>query len=384
MLAAFYCLLTYLKKQKSMKILYTGITLLAMGMYTYFSHAIIIPLLLGVSVFIFRKSFPILTRKLFFVFSFWMLLIIPLFLIVLTNPGSRYRSQTVFITQDINLGKQMDYTNKYKAILDFSFNRYLDQFNPIFIFGNGLELTNQGPLGVGPLLFIELPFLILGMIYLIKMGGFNQEKKFILAWILIGMVPSGLTFEPHSPHRSIMVFTMLNVISAAGLYLFIKKFKSFKIIAILTIIFALNYVYFLHMYFVNFPFEKSESIHYPFKQVAQFVWSQHDSVDQIIFDPLYGESAPVIGTAAHYYLAYFGGYPPAKFQKEYHLGDKEREVIFDKFSIRKIEWRDDQQLKNVLVIGSSWSLPIQSINKDKVIKTFYFYDGKPAFYTIKL
>lgn len=384
MLVAFYCLLTYLQKQKSMKLLYIGMTLLAMGMYTYFSHAIIIPLLFGVFVSIFRKSFTVLKKKLFLALSFWILLIIPLFLIVFTNPGSRYRSQTVFIIQDINLGKQMEFTNKYKAILDFSFNRYLDQFNPVYIFGNGLDFTNQGPLGIGPLLLFQLPFVIMGIIFLIKSPQLSKQRMFISAWILLGMLPSGLTFEPYSPHRSIMVFTMLNIISAAGLYLFIKKFKSFKIIAVLAIILVLNYVYFLHMYFVNFPFEKSEKLHYPFKQLALFAWSNYSDFGQIIFDPVYGETAPVIGTAAHYYFAYFGGYSPKKFQQEYRLGQKEREVIFDKFSIRKIDWREDQYLKNTLVIGSPWSLPIQSISKDKILKTFYYYNGQPAFYAVKL
>lgn len=381
---AFYFFLTYLEKIKQIKFLYLGVILLSMGMYTYFSHAFIAPLLFLAFIFIYRKYFSGPKKKYFLVLFFWSLLIIPLMLIVLLNSGSRYRSQTVFITQDINLGRIMDYGNRYKAIIDFSFNRYLDQFNPEYIFGQGLDLTNQGPLGMGLLYLIQFPFVVLGIIYLVRLPNFSEQKKFLVIWVLLGMFPSGITFEPHSPHRSIMVFTMLSIISGVGLYFFFQKARIKKISAFLVIAFAINFIYFLHLYFVNFPFEKSESIHYPFKQVALFAWSKHDDVDQIIFDPLYGESAPVIGTAAHYYLAYFGNYPVMKFQQQYRLGTKEREVIFDKFSIRKIDWRDDQNLKNVLIIGSSWSLPIDTIDKNKILKIFYFYDGKPAFYAVKL
>lgn len=394
MITAFYFLLTYLKKNKNIRFLYIAATLMAAGMYTYFSHAIIIPLLLAIFFLIFKNNFSLSRKRFFLLCSFWILLIIPLLLIVFTNPGSRYRSQTVFITQDVDLGKHIGYTNKYKEILDFTFNRYLDQFNPIYIFGNGLDFTNQGLLGMGLLFLIELPFLILGIIYLVKLRGFEKEKKFILAWVLVGMLPSGLTFEAYSPHRSIMVFTMLDIISAIGVYSFLKILESFKgrlsfarkvILSISVLLFFANFIYFIHLYIINFPFEKSQYIQYPFKQVAEFAWSQYQNFDSIVFDPQFGDVEPQIGVGAHYYFAYFGHVPPTKFQKEYKVGSKPREVIFDKFSIRKVYWPTDKDLKNTLVIASPWSVPENDIKeKEKIIKKFYFYNGKLAFYAIKL
>lgn len=384
MLLGFTSLLIYFEKRNSQRWLYLASGFLGFAMYTYFSHAIIIPLLLVTFVLIFRDGFQGKLKKYITSVFIFLVFFIPLLFLILTNPDVRNRSQAVFITQDINLGKQTGYGNKYKAIFDFSLNRYLDQFNPVYIFGEGLDLTNQGPLGCGPLFLLQLPFVVLGIIYLLRLPDFTKEKKFILAWVVIGMLPSGLTFEPHSPHRSIIVFTMFNIISAAGLYFLCKKVRSLIRISIIGLAFFINFIYFLHIYFVNFPYEKSESMHYPFEQVAQFAWSLHDQVDQIVFDPLYGETAPVIGTAAHYYIAYYGNFPPAKFQKEYRAGTKEREVLFDKFSIRKIDWRSDQYLKNTLFIGSIWSLPIDSIEKSKIVKIFYFYNKYPAFYAVRL
>lgn len=402
MLSGFALLLAYKGSKTGSKLLFAPLLFLGIAMYTYFSHAIILPLLIAVFVLIFRLRFLENWKRAVVPFIFLLIFLIPLFVIVATDLGARYRSETVFITQDVNLGENIEFSKKdnffesfiarNKAIADFSFNRYLKQFDVLYIFGNGLDFTNQGPLGMGPLFILQLPFLLLGIIHLVKLAGFEREKKFIIAWILIGMLPSGLTFEPHSPHRSIMVFTMLNIISGIGLYSFfigIKRIQGFYLlkkatITLIVLAFAVNFTYFIHMYFVNFPFEKSQSIHYPFKQVSQFAWSVYGDFDQIIFDPLFGETAPVIGTAAHYYLAYYGNYPPEVFQKQYRLGNKEREVLFDKFSIRKIDWREDQYLKKVLLIGSPWSLPIDSIDKNKIIKQFYFYNGQPAFYAIEL
>lgn len=398
MLLGFSFLLIFIEKKTHIRWFYFSSFSFAMGMYTYFSHAILIPLLILSFLIIFRREFKY-SKKIVAHFILLILLLIPLVLIILTNPGSRYRSQTVFILQDPILGKQIELAEassfmpdlyKYKTILEYSFARYLNQFDPMYLFGNGLDLTNQGPLGMGLLYLFQLPLILIGIYFLMKMEYSSNGKKFIMAWIIIGMIPSGLTFEEHSPHRSIMVFTMLNIISGAGLYYFINIFKKkvyvLRLLAfsILTSAILINFIYFVHLYTINYPFEKSESIHYPFEQMARYAWSQYQNYDQIVFDPLFGDVAPVIGTAAHYYLAYYGNYPPLKFQREYRIGDKEREVIFDKFSIRKVDWRFDHDLKNTLIIASAWSLPLDSIDKTKIEKIIYYYNGKPAFYAVSL
>ena len=242
---------------------------------------------------------------------------------------------------------------------------------------------------MGPLLFLQLPLLLMGFNFLVKRTDFSHEYKLFVVWIALGVLPSGLTFESYSPHRMIIVFTLLNILSGIGVFWLWQKINSMKlykivIILILTVLLVFNEIYFFHIYFVSNPYEKSEYIQYPFKQVAEFVWSQYGNFDSIVVDPLFGGDAPFVATAAQYYLAYFGNYPPSEFQKQYKTGNKERETVFDKFSIRKIVWIEDQHLKNTLFIGSWLSLPIQSINKDRIIKIFYSYDGKPAFYAVKL
>lgn len=398
MLLGFSLLLIFIEKKAYIKWLYFSSFSFAIGMYTYFSHAILIPLLILSFLIIFRREISY-SKKIVAPLIFLILLLVPLYLIILTNPGSRYRSQTVFILQDPVLGKRIELAEKspflpdlykYKSILEYGFARYLNQFDPMYLFGDGLDLTNQGPLSMGLMYLFQLPLILIGIYYLMKRENSSKEKKFIMVWIIIGMIPSGLTFEEHSPHRSIMVFTMLNIISGAGLYYFIAIFKKKEYLSrlaaflILTFVISVNFIYFVHLYTINYPFEKSESIHYPFEQVSRYAWSKHLDYDQIVFDPLFGDVAPVIGTAAHYYMAYYGNYPPSKFQKEYRIGDKEREVIFDKFSIRKVDWRFDHDLKNTLIIASSWSLPLNSIDKTKIEKVINYYNGRPAFYAVSL
>ena len=73
-------------------------------------------------------------------------------------------------------------------------------------------------------------------------------------------------------------------------------------------------------------------------------------------------------------------------QQEFRLGDqKKRETLFDKFSIRAVYWPTDQYLEKTLIIASHWSLPqeFEQVDKDKILKIFYFRTTAPAFYAIK-
>lgn len=395
MMLGFWCLYKHFEK-RNLKWVYSASLIFSFGMYTYFSHAIIIPFLLITFLFIYRNVFLQSPRKFLIPLFLFLILVAPIFFMILTDSDTRFRTQTVFISQDPILGKQLSLIDpeshflRIKTTINYSFDRYLKQFDPMYLFGNGLFLTNQNLLGIGPLLFFQFPFLILGIVYLLKKNNYSNERKFILTWIIIGMIPSGLTFEEHSPHRVVMVFTMLNIISAAGFFAFmgfIAKFKRnvrFILAGFVSLVITFNVLYFFHIYFVNFPYEKSHTIQYPFKMVAQFAWSQYENVGSIVFDPKFGMDVPIIGVGAHYYLAYYGNYPPVKFQKEYRLGDKPREAIFDKFSIREVYWPEDKELKNTLVIVSPWSVPIDLVDQSKIIKRFNFYDGTLAFYAVKL
>lgn len=205
---------------------------------------------------------------------------------------------------------------------------------------------------------------------------------------MIGFIPTALTFEEKSPHRVIFSFTSAAIISSLGVYWFIECVKRFNkitkraIYATIIAFFVANFVYFIQIYTVNWPYEKSQHLHYPFKQIALFAWYNYSQFDQIIIDPVYGDVAPVQAVAVHYYLAYYGNYSPDRFQKDLKLNEWGMSV--DKFAIRTVYWPKDQKLQNTLIIASPWSLPIKDLPKEKILKTFNFYNGKPAYYAIKL
>ena len=374
---------TLMRSRKKWQV-YSGVVLLGVSSYIYFSQAVLVPILLAVFYLIFWKN----TRK-FFVKSLilFLIMIAPLAYIVYTNPDARNRSKAVFISQDARLGeklaqKENDF-GKLIIFLNYSGQRYLNQFNPKYLFFEGLNMT-EGKHDVGPLFAVSAPFLLLGIYLLFRNKKHLKEKIFIASWVLIGFIPSGLTFEDFSPHRAIMAFTMLNVIIAVGVFWFYQKYAKFGFI-VLLLLFGLNFIFFIKRYTVNYSIERSEAIHYPYEEVARFAWENHDKYQQIIFDPKFGEFTPWIGQAAHYYLAFYGQYPPEKIQKEFRAGDLlKRETKFDKFSIRAVDWGGDRELKNTLLIASPWSLSKTAFEEGKIIKIFYFKTTTPAFYAFDL
>ncbi len=361
---------TLLKKGK----IFVGTLLLGISSYVYFGQALFVPVLLGVYFVIFWKEFK---KYIFKIFITFFIVVSPLYHIIYTNPDASNRSKAVFITQDATVGS----TDKIKLVTSISI-RYLKQFSPKYLFFDGLNLTD-GKRDVGPLFPILIPFLLVGLYLLTKDREHKSDSLFLFAWILINMIPSGVTFEEYSPHRALAAFTMLNIISSIGIYYFCKRFGKLALTAVLVLL-IVNFAFFVKRYVVNYSIERSESLQYPFREISQFAWENYDKYDKVIFDPKFGEFAPWIGTGAHYYLAYYGHYSPAKMQKEFEIGDQEvRETKFDKFSVKAVFWPKDKILKKTLIIASPWSLPVDVSKEAKILKIFYFKTTAPAFYAIE-
>jgi len=372
--------------------IYIGILIMTLAMYVYTSYVITVPLTLLLMLLIYWKKANLNRSSFFRIVVFWLICIFPLIFITFTNNDLRFRASSVFLTQDPNLGKLIGLThNPLKAYFDLVFVKYLNQFNPVFLFVNGLSLTNQTMLDSGPLMIVQFPLIIMSFIFLFLYKKFLFQGKFLFFLILIAMIPSSITFEDFSPHRSVFTFTLFSIISAFGLYWLIhiiitsefnKLFQS-VLLGIIMLILTLNLTYFIRIYAFSYPYEKSQYIQYPFKQVAQYIWSQYNNFETIIFDPKFGITEPFVGVGAHYYLAYYGNLSPKEVQMM-NLDLSEREMVMNKIIIRQIYWPYDKDLRNVLIIGSKWTIPIEQVDKNKIIYTFHFFDGQDAFYAIKL
>src|SRR3989344_128085 len=241
---------------------------LSLSMYAYHSERLFIPvfifLFLAISYKKFRKNLPNTINFLLIC----VILVLPLTYLILFN-SINTRAGMIFLTQDIDYTRYVIIDHLVKSnenILAFFFwiERYLNYFQPDFLFFNGLNMTYTGTIGLGVLYLFELPWLILGIIFLIKDRLHNKE--FLILWILVGLLPASLTNNEQSAVRSLIILPPLIVIVAIGaekFIFFISKIRNQTLkILVSSLYFFLIAVVLLQAFLiftVHFPLQKGEA-----------------------------------------------------------------------------------------------------------------------------
>ncbi|MFH0943439.1 MAG: glycosyltransferase family 39 protein [Candidatus Beckwithbacteria bacterium] len=359
-LALFFILLgTYffLKALKIPKLLALSAISFVLSMYTYHSPKIFVPLfLLGLSSIYRRKLVSEKLNKWVLISSFLgLILLTPLLKeTFLSKSAIRFQGTSVFYDEQEN-----KLPLKLPLITQIIKN-YFIHFTPSYLFSGSSYLPRLQLKEIGPLLLIEAPFLLLGLLYLLK----NKQKKwakFLFWWLIIGPMPAMIGRETPHPLRAYTLLPPLIIITSLGIAqtkLLLKPIAK----SILVILLFLNTVYFINHYFSAYPIYSAPDWQYGYQEAALTARQYEDQVDKIIFTSYYGQS---------YIFAYF-------------YQDRAPLSVFwggmGKYLFRSINWPEDQQKNNTLIIGSSQEIPADSPG---IIKEILFPDGQVAFRIVK-
>jgi hypothetical protein len=83
---------------------------------------------------------------------------------------------------------------------------------------------------MGQLYLIELPFLILGILFLLTSDIYHLKSKiFIFSWLFIAPIASSLTFQAPSALRALPMTIPLSILTALGIYIFGANLSSYFI-----------------------------------------------------------------------------------------------------------------------------------------------------------
>lgn len=368
----------------------------AIAMYTYYAERLFIPLLL---LFLFILKRQELKEKFKPALVFIMvgtILALPLILSVFFGPD-RARAQMTWIGSDVEFVRNVavEPINNI-PILDynvfllpfFAARKYLNYFDPGFLFYRGLDMTKGGSYGLGVLYFFEIPFLILGIIILALTKFVN--RNLIIAWILIGLLPASLTNNEQHPGRTFVIIPMLILISAIGalkIYQYLSSHFNPRnkklILATFLVVVFWNLAQALLIYSVHFPRQRGENFMEGTKQTVQYALANKNKYNEIVFDPYRGIEAPYIVGIPHMYILFYSQYDPKTYQQEKKMRQDDS-FGFDKFTIRRIDWRVDRYKKDTLFIGSPWSLPEKDIKEEEILKKVYLSGGQLAFLVVSL
>lgn len=237
----------FLISEKNRLFLILGSFGFILSFYSYNSFRIIIPVwLLGLFVYTFRKSnIKILT----FSILIFLVSLVPVYKLYRYDSGGSRFAQVKITKKD-----------------DFIKN-YLTHFSPSFLFLNGDTNPRSQVPGQGQIYLAEIPFLILGLIALIKS---KKALRYLpLIALILAPIPAALTRE--SPHalRAILAAPALAIISAVGIYSFGIYFKRYSKVALIGVV--LIYLLTFGAYFKNFistyPAQSSSDWQYEYKEI---------------------------------------------------------------------------------------------------------------------
>lgn len=248
---------------------------------------------------------------------------------------------------------------------------YFDNLNPSFLFTKGDGNPKFSTQTVGEMYLWELPFFIIGILFLFK----KREGYWWIVplWLILGIVPAATARETPHALRIETTLPTFQIITAIGVAIFLSKISKIQIkYLIFTICFLFlifNFLYFYRDYLVHYPREFSGEWQYGYKDSISYVESQKDNFDQI-------NITTELGRPYIYYLFY-----TKKNPKDYREGAIiEREVFgfvnvngFDKYRFAK-NLSDIGNNKKVLYVNIPNGVPSGA----NILKTFYLLNGNKA------
>lgn len=378
---------------------------LSLSMYSYHAERVFVPLILVALTVIFRKEIWKNRRKALMAIGISFVFLIPLITLML-SPKGQIRAKTGIFLNDyelatVRLAKMREWPDRSlvekilngEAVHSFSFwaRRYLEYSDFSYLFFKGMNYTHPKFPDVGVINYFELPFFFLGIVALVC-GLVKVEKKkrtLVIVWLLLGPLPASLANNAQHPLRSLTTLPIPQLISAIGIWYGFKLLKKIRISRLLKKVVLIGFVasglismvYYLNLYYVHFPVQYSHYLMYGFKESALYSWNNREKYDQIIFDASFGIEDKNITSIPFAYVLTYGKVEPKIIQDARKRN--ETPLAFEKFVFREVNWLEDRNLKNSLLIASFWQLPPNEIPNDQIVKVVSLYNGMPMFYLVE-
>lgn len=310
-----------------------------------------------------------------------LILILPAFkFLTSAQAGLRYKEVNIF--SDINLIKNsnQEVVNDHniwwskmihnrRVVYGREFlKHYFDNLSPQFLYISGDENPKFSTGDVGQMYLWDLPFILIGFLFLIRNKVRNWWIFFV--WIIIGIIPAALARETPHALRIEGTLPVWQMITAYGFILLINSIKKYKkiAVAIFMIAFSFNALYFLHGYYSHYPLEHSIEWQYGYKESIRYVSTVENNVDKIYITNYLGR--PYI------YTLFYTKYDPRKFSKEVKL---KRDIFgfvhvesFGKYFFPESIPTTKTKTK-ILYVDDIKSVPRSA----KILKTFYILNAKP-------
>lgn len=407
----------YWLKTKKLKYFYFWIILLSLGVYTYRTMSLFVPLVFLVLTIIYFPDLQKLTLKHLIVGAVLAGgIILPFIYATTIGSADQTRINQISITSDrevpiwVQRNREIDsgdlqsskigrkaskssfiFHNKLLSWWEKFDNNFIKSVSFDFLFLSGDPNPRHSVGKMGQLYLIDLIGLLAGVGWLVK----NRNKKdyqWLIIWSLIAIIPSALTLDGANHAHRLYIFSLpLLIIVGLGWWqvaLWIKSKKAYLLGLGLLSLVVVSTIFYLHRYLVHYPLESARSFSSGFKEAIQKITTIENRYRQIqMVDTI---EPPII----HY--LFWANVPPSQLQKYGTNFSREtkKNMKLDKYKV--INWEKEMKEKNlldnlnpdVLYLVTQREIPLDLRSEDPtregidLIGAILYPDKEVAFYLI--
>jgi 4-amino-4-deoxy-L-arabinose transferase-like glycosyltransferase len=370
--------------QRKPYILVLSVLCFILSFYTFNSARVAAPLLFIALTLGFYRTLWQQKKSTILAFIVGLLFILPL-IPFLISPEAKLRYQEVNIfsnPQIVETANQEIANDNSAAWSKIIHNRrvaygrefllhYFDHFNPSYLFLVGDENPKFSTHDVGELYLWDLPFLVLGIIFLIKR---RVPHWWILpVWLILAIIPAATARETPHALRTESTLPTWQILVAFGFVTAVELIQRFRtvFISIATLLLIFFVTYFLHGYYTHYPKEYPKEWQGGYKEVVSYIDENKTKYDQF--------NISTSMERGYIYMLFYLKYDPQTFRKEAAIRGNDFGFVhidrFNKFYFSDYPETIKTKSNNVLYIVTPEKVPATG----KVIKDFYLRNGQKLF-----
>jgi len=374
-IAVYFFLRAINEKQKTKWFIFSAI-IFAVALYTYQSQKLIVPVLLLALGFCYRKILLEWKKVIIVCIIIGVLLSLPIVFVSFSPEGLMRLRGTSAFSSDQTI--YYEYTKKFAVAKErgdvfgiLTYHRYVinvqifiknyfAHFNWKWLFtGSNVPEAHKVP-RMGLLYWWELPFILFGIIAVLKSRLNSAAKGFLFIWFLSGPLPAAITTQAPHAMRSYTFLPTWQIFGGVGIMACLQlgeaSFKRIKegyrmlgysLFGLLVIVGSSMQFY--KNYFFIFPKQQSSSFQYALSQAIPYVFAHESAYDRIVFsnqNDLY---------QSYMFFLFFSHYDPKEYQKRGGTlsGGFAQTHTIGKYIFRPIDWKKEQKNRSTLYIGNS-------------------------------
>jgi 4-amino-4-deoxy-L-arabinose transferase-like glycosyltransferase len=327
-LAGIYIFLAGLDKPKMLII---SAAMFGLSVWTYNSYRVFAPVMLTFLLLLYKrkliKLFAISRNTTIGSILIILVFFVPMVVQLLNTSGqARYGKVTIIdegaINQIIQSRENSPFSDTvtrliYNRPVFFTkqfFSNFIQHYSGNFLYFKGGSHYQFSIPGHGLLYWINIPFMIAGIYFLIKRR--TPAAVLLLAWFYLAPIPSSITREAPHVLRSITFLPVPMIITAYGFSKVMEKIrftkKHFVTAALLYFIVIMGFAAkYLLNYFGEYKNNYSWAWQYGYKQVVDYTKANYDNYDKILVTKKYGEP--------HEFFLFYWPWEPSGYQTDPNL-----------------------------------------------------------------